>query len=418
MTEAPDPPELRRHGLAAFGVANYRLYWTGQLLGQTGTWFQNLAIALLIVHLTGSASALALVTVAQFGPMLLLAPLAGRLADRVRPRSILIATSALLGTVALLLAWEVSHEQPALPVVYGLIVCSGIVTAFDRVAGQAIIYELVGGPLLQSGVVLSTVYISAARSIGPGLAGLAVLLVGPAACLVINAASYLVVLAALLSVRTTRMFVRPAPEGERTSIFGDIRASARNRPLLVLLLVNVFVTITAYNFNVVLTAAVTLEFAGDAGALGATHALNAVGAVIGGLVIAWAVRVRVVTVVPALLAFALALALNAAAPTLPLFLLAAPVLGVGLGVYQAVLQSAAQGASPPWAIGRTMSLVSLGNIGMAPIGAILAGALIDLTSPRTALGVGALACLLAAAGAWVALRRLAAARPIERGAPA
>jgi hypothetical protein len=55
---------------------------------------------------------------------------------------------------------------------------------------------------------------------------------------------------------------------------------------------------------------------------------------------------------------------------------------------------------------------------MAPIGAILAGALIDLTSPRTALGVGALACLLAAAGAWVALRRLAAARPIERGAPA
>lgn len=415
MSEVPEPPQLRRHGLAAFGVANYRFYWTGQLLGQTGTWFQNLAIALLIVQLTGSASALALVTVAQFGPMLLLAPLAGRLADRVRPRSILVVTSALLGVVALLLAWEVSNEQPTLPVVYGLIVCSGIVTAFDRVAGQAIIYELVGGPLLQSGVVLSTVYISAARSIGPGLAGFAVLAFGAAGCLVINAASYLVVLAALLSVRPTRMFARPAPEGERTSLLGDIRASARNRPLLVLLLVNVFVTIAAYNFNVVLTAAVTLEFGGDAGALGATHALNAVGAVIGGLVVAWAVRVRVVTIVPALVGFAVALAINAAAPTLQLFLFAAPVLGIGIGVYQAVMQSAAQGASPPWAIGRTMSLVSLGNVGVAPIGAILAGILIDATSPRTALGVGAAACVVAAIVAWGALRRIGAAGPIERG---
>src|SRR5690606_16055235 len=162
--------------------------------------------------LTGSASALALVTVSQFGPMLLLAPLAGRLADTVRPRTILLATSSTLGVLTLGLAAAVSVEEPQLPLVYGLIVAPGVVGAFERVAAQAFVYELVGGGLLQSGVVLSTVYISAARSIGPGLAGFAVLAVGPAACLLINAASYLAVLGALLLIRPAELVARPAPE--------------------------------------------------------------------------------------------------------------------------------------------------------------------------------------------------------------
>lgn len=402
----PPPPEVRRHGMAAFGVPNYRLYFAGQLVSQTGSWFQNLAIALLIVEVTGSASALAFVTVAQFGPMLLLAPLAGRVADAVRPRTILIVTSATIGVVTLALALAVSVEHPSLVLLYGLLVVSGVAMAFDRVAGQAFIYELVGGPLLQSGVVLSTVYISAARSIGPGLAGFAVLAFGPAVCLIINAATFAVVLTALLLIRPVRLTPRPMPEGVRPSVLGNIRASVRNRPLLVLLVVNIVITITAYNFNVTLTAVVTLDFDGNAAALGATHAdhpgddqpaENGADGI---------QRVRAATVIPSLLLFGVALAVNAAVPTLPLFLVAAPLLGVGLGVYQAVLQSAAQGVTPPWALGRTMSLVSLGNVGMAPIGAIGAGVLIDLTSGRTALAVGAGACLFAATAAWIALRRL------------
>jgi MFS family permease len=399
----PTPP-ARRHGLAALGVRNFQLYFAGQLVAQTGTWFQNLTIALLVVQVTGSASALALITVAQFGPMLLLAPVAGRVADTVRPRTVLIATSAGVGVITLALAWVVSAERPSLPLIYGLILLSGVVTAFDRVAAQAFVYELVGAELLQSGVVLSTVYISAARSIGPGLAGFAVLAVGPTVCLLINAASYLAVLTALLLVRPSRLTARPVPTGQTLSVLANAREAARNRPLLVLLIVNVVVTVCAYNFNVVLTTVVTLDFGGDAAALGAVHALNAVGAVLGGIAVAWAIRVRAMTVAPALVLFAIALAVNAAAPTLPLFLVAAPLLGVGLGVYQAVLNSAAQGVTPPHALGRTMSLLSQGNVGMAPVGALAIGLLIDATSGRTALVVATAACAVCAGAAWLVLR--------------
>lgn len=398
------PVETRRHGLAALGVRQYRWYFGGQLIAQTGTWFQNLAIALLVLQITGSASALAIVTVCQFGPMLLLAPIAGRLADSVRPRSILIATSATLGTITLGLALVVSAEEPSLPLVYGLLLASGVAIAFERVASQAIVFELVGGELLQSGVVLSTVYISAARSIGPALAGVAVIVLGAPACLLINAASYLAVLAALIAIRPRRLHPRPLPEGERPSVIANLRLAARNRPLIVLLAVNAFVAVLAYNFNVTLTAVVSLSFDGDAGALGAAHALNAVGAVVGGVLVAWFVRVRAITIVPALLLFGVVMVANAAAPTLPLFLIAAPLLGIGLGVYQAVINSAAQSVTPAWALGRTMSLLSLGNAGLAPIGAIALGLLIDVTNGQVGLAVGAAACLIAAAAAWPVLR--------------
>ena len=97
-----------------------------------------------------------------------------------------------------------------------------------------------------------------------------------------------------------------------------------------------------------------------------------------------------------------ALLLNAAAPTLPLFLLAAPALGVAIGYYQGVLNAAAQSSAPPEAIGRLMSLVTLGNYGMVPFGALLMGWVIDVSSGRVSILIGGIACLVCAA--FVVLR--------------
>lgn len=398
-------PGTRADTFGALRLPNFALYFYGQLVSQTGTWFQNLAISLLVLHLTGSASALALVTVAQFGPTLLLATVAGRLSDSLSPRTILLCTSAAAVFVTLGLAWAVSGEHPLLPVIYGLIVLSGTINVFDRVAAQAFIFELVGATLLQNAVVLSTVYISAARSVGPGLAGFAYAAFGPAACLLINACSYAGVFLALLLIRKRMLHPRPRVETGPVSTWSTIKEVRFNRPLLVLLIVNVIVTLTALNMNVVLTSVVSLSFAGTAVALGATHAFNAVGAIVGGLLVTRIRLVRVLTLVPACLVFAAALAVNSVAPNLAIFLAVAPLLGLGLGLYQGVLNSAAQGASPPHAIGRTMSLVTLGNIGMAPLGALAVGTLIDATSGRMALGVGAASCAVCASLVFLLLRR-------------
>ncbi|MCW4384633.1 MFS transporter [Salinibacterium sp. SYSU T00001] len=403
----------RSHGgaLEAFRVANFARYFVGQLVSNTGTWFQNLAISLIVVQVTGSASALALVTVAQFGPILLLAGVAGRLADTVSPRSILAATSACSIVVTCGLAVAVAQESPSLPWIYGLIVLSGCFHAFERVAAQAFIFELVGAELLRNAVVLSTVYISAARSIGPGLAGLAFLAVGPAACLLINAATYLAVLVAVLLIRPGDLHARIRPEGRGPSVRENLRAIRSNRALVVILVVNVVVTLAAMNMNVVLTSTVSLGFGGDAGELGAAHALNAVGAVVGGVLLARYARLGASTLVPACLLFSATLAVNAAAPSLLLFLFAAPLLGIGIGVYQGVLSGAAQGESEPHALGRTMSLVTLGQQGVAPLGALLVGVLIDVTSGQAALGVGAAVTACCGLAVYLALVRGRARTP-------
>lgn len=391
--------------LSALRVPNFARYFTGQLVSNTGTWFQNLTISLIVVQLTGSASALALVTVAQFGPILLFAGLAGRLADTISPRSILAVATGVAAVITTGLAYVVAQAEPSLAWIYALIFAGGCAHAFERVTAQAFIYELVGPRLLGNGVVLSTVYISAARSIGPGLAGFAFLTLGPGACLLINAASYAVACIAMLLIRRTELHARIRRDGASPTVRENIREVAGNRPLLVILLVNVFVTLFAMSMNVVLTSVVAITFDGDAGALGLAHTLNAVGAVIGGILLARYAGVNATSLIPACLLFSASLAVNASAPTLLLFLLAAPLLGVGIGVYQGVLQSSAQSASPPHALGRTMSLMTLGNYGVAPFGALLLGLIIDLTSGRFALGIGAAATTVAAIVVYLTLVR-------------
>jgi MFS family permease len=189
------------------------------------------------------------------------------------------------------------------------------------------------------------------------------------------------------------------------STWATVKQLRSNQPLAILLIVNVIVTIAAMSMNVTLTSIVTLSFEGDAGALGAAHALNAVGAIAGGLILARFRVVHIATLVPACLAFATVLLVNAAAPSLVYFLIAAPLLGLGLGFYSGVLNSAAQNAAPAHTIGRIMSLVTLGNVGVAPIGALIAGVVTDAFSGQMSLAFGAVACLFCSILVYVTVVR-------------
>jgi MFS family permease len=378
---------------------SFRLYFAGQVASHTGTWFQNLALQLVVLAATGSAQALGGVTIAQFLPILLVGMLAGRLADRIRPRTILIATSALAALAAASLALVVGGERPDLATIYALVGLLGTVQAFDRIAAQAIVFELVGPAGLSRAVSISTIALAAARSIGPGLAGVAFQQLGPQACMLLNAASFLLAGLSLVLIRPGRLHARPPRDAGRVVRTTDL---LRDGTLSTLLVVNAVIALLAMNFGLVLTATVSLSYGGDAAAVGATHALNAVGAIVGGFVAAARPDARVRSLAAACGVLGAALLLNAAAPTLGLFLLAAPALGLAIGYYQGVLNAAAQSSAPPEAIGRLMSLVTLGNYGMVPFGALLMGWMIDAASGRTSLAVGGIAAL--ACGALVAMR--------------
>ncbi len=395
-----------------FRQRSFSLFFTGQVASNVGLWFQNLALQLVVLGATGSAQALSGVTVAQFLPIFLLGVPAGRLADRIRPRTILIVTSILAACVAVCVAFVVAGDDPQLWQIYALIGVFGTVQAFERVAGQTIIYELVGPKTHPGAVSISTIAIAAARSVGPGLAGLAFQALGAPACMLLNAASYLLAGTMLLLIRRRDLHAR-VTRGSGPAV--RLTDFLRDRSMSTLLIVNVVIALFALNFGLVLTSIVDLSFGGDAASVGFVHALNAVGAIAGGILAAARPAIGVRSLIVALAVFSGALFVNAAAPTLGVFLAVSPLLGFGIGCYQGVLNAAAQSSAPPEAIGRLMSLVTLGNFGMTPFGALFMGWVIDASSGRVSLLVGGLTALLCTV--FVALRapRDGGGRTVPRG---
>jgi MFS family permease len=343
-----------------FRHPNFSWYFTGQFLSNTGIWFQNLALQLMVLGATGSAQALSGITIAQFLPIFLLGLPAGRLLDRVAPRTVLLVTSlaSAVATAGLVL---VVTTDPQLWLLYTMVGALGTVQAFERVAAQTIIFELVGPDGLSQAASVSTIALAAARSVGPALAGLAFQWLGAGPCILINAGAYLLVFASRWRIRPDELHPRalqdkrPGRSGTRGPSGPASSTFWRSRDVNTLLVVNVVVSLLAMNFGLVLTSTVGLSYGGDAAAVGAVHTLNAVGAVAGGLLAAQRPRVTVRSLLPATAVFGAGLALNAAAPTLPLFLAGAPVLGIGLGYYQGIVNAAAQESVPPQFLGRMMS---------------------------------------------------------------
>jgi len=217
--------------------------------------------------------------------------------------------------------------------------------------------------------------------------------------MLVNALSFLLVFVSIALIRPSSLHPR---ESRDRSAGVDGYRIGRDRSLITLLVVNAVVALLALNLMLVLTSTVALTFAGDATAVGMAHTLNAVGAILGGILAASRAHVAVRSLTAACAGLGLALIANAAAPSLPVLLAFGPLLGLGVGYYQGILNAAAQISVPPRQIGRVMSLVTLGNYGMVPFGALLMGWVIDESGGRTALAIGGTAAL--ACSAFVLLR--------------
>src|SRR3954451_4310154 len=87
----------------ALHVRNYRLYWTGGIISNTGTWMQRVAQDWLVLQLTHSGTALGITTGLQFLPFLLVTPFGGLVADRFHKRRVLAVTQVMLAAAACLL---------------------------------------------------------------------------------------------------------------------------------------------------------------------------------------------------------------------------------------------------------------------------------------------------------------------------
>jgi MFS family permease len=385
-------------------VRNYRLYFTGQIISVSGTWMQSVALGWLVVHYLAPAGQrgvdIGITLALQFLPMLLFGAWGGLVADRVDRRRLLFATQVSAGALALVLGLLVLvGPGPAgdahLWEVYLLSLLVGVVNMFDNPARQSFVIEMVGRKDLPNAVSLNSIVMNGARVIGPAVGGVLIATVGLSACFLVNAASYVAVIVALMLMR--RADLHPVQRVARAK--GQLRAGVRyawrtpnlRDPLLLVFVVGLL----AYNFTVILPLFAQETFHGGAGTFALLTSLMAGGAVVGGLIVANRGRPNIHRLTGVGIAFGVMIGAVAVSPTL----VVAGVLLVFMGAlsiaFIATANSTIQLQVEPTMRGRVMALYAIGFLGTTPIGAPLVGWISQTSSPRVALLVGAVATVTA-----------------------
>ncbi|MBT8240647.1 MAG: MFS transporter [Acidimicrobiia bacterium] len=194
-------PSGVRHGFRAFEHRDFRRFWSGALVSNSGTWLQNITLPVVLLEITGQAFWTGIATFAGIFPSMLLGPLAGNLADRFERRKLLIAgqTGAALSALMLWIVWISGVREPA--AIVGVAAFTGIFGAFTIPAWQSFIPLLVPIEDLPSAISMNSLQFNAARGIGPALGGLILAFAGPSWAFLGNSLSYGAVLVALLLVR-------------------------------------------------------------------------------------------------------------------------------------------------------------------------------------------------------------------------
>ena len=182
---------------SSLSVPNYRRYFGGQVVSISGNWMQIVAEMWLIVQLTGSGTAVGITAGLQFLPVLLFGAWGGVLADRFDKRTLLTITQLCMALPALALWSLTAGGTIEAWMVYGLVLARGTVNAIDNPARQSFVMEMVGPERVVNAVALNSVIVHSARIVGPAAAGALIALFGVAACFAVNAATFIVMIAAL-----------------------------------------------------------------------------------------------------------------------------------------------------------------------------------------------------------------------------
>jgi len=391
---------------------NYRVWAAGALVSNIGTWMQRTAQDwLVLTELTDkNATAVGIVMSLQFGPSLLLLPLTGYVADRYDRRKVLLATQSAQGLLALGLGLLTLAGMVQLWHVYLFALLLGCVTAFDAPARQTFVSELVGEEDLTNAVALNSTSFNAARMVGPAVAGVLIASAGTGWVFVINALSYLGVLASLAMLRVAQLHRRgKAPRAE-----GGLLAGLRyvwSRPDLKAVLFMLFLLGTfGLNFPIFISTMAVGPFQAGASHYGGLTSAMAVGSVAGALFTASRAQPHIARLINASLVFGIGCALAAITPSYGLFGFVLVFIGISAQTFTTSINTVVQLSTEPAMRGRVMAILLAILMGATPLGAPAVGWVADTFGPRWALGVGAAAGIASAIVGLIYRHRTRAAR--------
>lgn len=378
---------------------NFRLFLIGQFISLCGTWIQQVALGWLVLELTNSPFAVGLVSTLGSLPILFFTLYGGVVADRVDKRRFVIILQALMLCEALALGTLTAFHWANVSWVMALAIFAGLLSAFEVPARQALIVELVGRQDLMNAIALNSSAFNVARVIGPVIAGILIAGAGMAACFFANAASYLAVLVGLVKMETKP---RPVQKeiGAVTAMAEGLQFTWNHRwPRALVILIASF---SLFGFPFMTMLPVYARDVLHLNAFGYAVQLTAIG--VGAAVAALSLaglgpRARPGRLLlGGSLLFGVTLGAVALFPnrwaSLGLFTLAGWAMALNGILGNTMLQTEA----PDHLRGRVMGVYSFLVLGLAPFGSLQAGFVAEHLGVRWSIGLGALVCLLVAAG--------------------
>jgi len=391
-------PAARRSSLRALEHPNFAIFFGGNLLSNCGTWFQNIALALLVYRLTRSSFLVGVVNFAQFIGVVLLAPWAGNAADRIDRRKLIVATQLAATMVSAVLAWIVAAGSRSLVVVLGLALPLGLTTAFATPALQAVIPALVPREDLGAAVAMNSVTFNLARAVGPVAGAYVVAKLGIPWAIGLNALSYLALAIAVLIIHIERQAERSA---QRARLRDSIAMLRRDEQLLILLAIVAAVSLTMDPVSTLTPAYATKYFHRPDTFSGLLIGAFGAGAVVGSVLplretdrAGRRIAFMLAVLTAGMIAFALL-------PSLVAAIVMLAIAGFGYLIGQTSATTQLQLAVADKERGRIMALWSIAFLGTRPFAALIDGGLAALVGAR---GATLLMTLPTAGAALLALR--------------
>jgi MFS family permease len=394
----------------SLAVRNYRIYFWGGMISNTGVWMQRTAQAWVVLQLSGGAgTALGLVTLLQFGPTVLFSVYAGTLSDRFSKVRILVLTQSIIGALSLVQGVLDVTGVLTLTHVYLLATLVGVVSAFDMPARQAFASELVGPDNIVNAIGLNTASFNIARLVGPPLAGLMIGGLNTWSIFFVQAASAAAIVGSLLRVdgdALVRLAPPPRTPGELLAGFRFVRHSSTL--VLFILLASLIAAVGANSLQVVLPLVATEQFGRGAVGFGLLSASLAVGGLLGALLASsthgmprqrWIFGAAVLLGVFQIVASFM--------PTLVSFGVTLVLVGLSFMSFVVLANTSVQLAAPPHVRGRVIAVYMMFFMGGGALGAPALGVLADWLDPMRTIAVAGVFSIAvgASAGALALLVR-------------
>lgn len=381
----------------AFRNRNYALFFAGQSTSQIGTWMQRTAVSWVIYSITHSASMLGLAVFAQQFPSFLFSLLGGIASDRYDRRKILLLTqtASLIQSVLLAILTFTNHYM--IWEIMALSVILGIVNAFDTPARQPMVHDLVSNKEdITNALALNSAMVNIARLVGPALSGIVLQSFGAHTCFMLNAVSFLAVLASLLLLKLPP-FIPPVTKKKVTTELSEGFQYLRQTPRIgAIILLMMCMAMFVFPYDTLTPVFAKTIFNGDARTFGYIASAVGLGAVTGSFFLA---------------------SLKKSANLTNILLISIGVLGAGLMGFS---QCTSFFTALPFAViigmasltpttvsitiiqieaaanmrGRVMSYVAMAYFGMLPLGSLLAGAASQqISAPWTMLLQGGISII-------------------------